>query len=184
MTVAEKCFFITYPCRIQEAFILNAATISRRGIPHSGDREQDARYLKSFRQVEICLGTMADYLADGAPIELLDLSRCWEMYINTHDLVIAWQVAVQSDLNRVNVPVDDLAKLDALALFLFNKARELGQLPMQNGRQSSMFAGLSTYRFNMNRQPATPTPDQLPQYKSTIDELSVHVMERNNNWGG
>lgn len=181
LTPAERCFFIYFECLIPEAFLYSQEIDALWGTPISGIRKRDQAAMTAERDMSICLADMAEYHARSAPVRLRNPYDAWKMYTHVKDLLVSWQVAVQNDINRNDIPVEELSKLDSLANMLYNMAVRYGGVPEKQIETRSMFNGLTAGR--LKRAPVAVEPVVAPEYKSVVDEITLTAIERSRSWG-
>lgn len=110
--IFKRMFLVRTP---REA-ILNRNEIEQWGSRSTGFRRYDEQLVGAYTQVYLPIAKIADIMHEGYHISLCDAAndskRMYE-YIQYH--LESWMQVINGSMHKVDAPIEDLRKLDALA---------------------------------------------------------------------
>lgn len=189
-TAAYKIFNYPFLCRIAQMHLVSEEVLRQTGALTTGNAEWDRAAAMEMVDVRLTIAAMAEYVAEGATIALLNPEDSAKIYRLIKEHLEAWYYEVQSNLHLLEVPTEDLRKLDTLAAYVYPYARYyLTERPF-HGRLATTLANLA--RGRGARVPEGPDAEaerkrlmreNTPaQHTPLADSIAAEAMQRRKAW--
>jgi len=186
-SAAYKIFHYYYNCLIPQHHLYTEEYVNTFGIPTTGNRDIDRNLAESAIEARMTISEMAQYVDDGATLEFLQPEKTAEIYEIIVEHLNNWRYKVDSSYQEVDVPIEDLKKLDYLAEQIFIIARNyMSDLTSTSGLLRNLDK-LSSGRFN--RKAKTPQQEAQQQkqrstatHKPIVELIEKTTFSRSNQW--
>lgn len=122
-TPAYKIFNYYWECIIPQHHLYSKDYIKTFGVPTSGNKEMDRVFANSNCNARLTIAEMAIVFDNGANITLKHQEQSADIYQIIIDHLVSWRKQVTDSQGRIDVPLDDLEKLDRLAAEVFKIAK-------------------------------------------------------------
>lgn len=168
-SAAYVIFHYYYRCYIPQSYLYSPDHIKEYGIMTSEDRNIDRALAQSQTLTRQTIAEMAELFDRGATITLEDPSQSAEIYTVLNEHLVTWVNQVQS-VNATEAPMQDLRKLEALAMEIYGIAKHyLKEAPGTN----TLFKGLKTLegRRGMSRISGVRESVTLPDQHTAVTEV-------------
>ncbi|MBE0438212.1 MAG: hypothetical protein IBX57_00400 [Gammaproteobacteria bacterium] len=184
-STAHILFKYYYKVYIPQAHLYSKEYITTFGIPTSGDREVDRNLANAKTLTQMTIVEMAEYLDEGANLTLEEPEKSVEIYKVVKDHLSNWQRLINNPYEEVEVPVEDLRKLDALAAEVFKIARIYMKEEPTGSKLFDNLNALTSRRF-LKRVADTPEERAIKnvnsEYKPVADTIAKTAFERRRQW--
>lgn len=189
-TPAYQIFHYEFLCRIAQMHLYSTEYLEQAGVVTTGSKEMDRASAMEMVDVRLTIAAMAEYISEGATIAVVNSEDCAKIYRLIRAHLENWQEKVQQSLHQIQVPAEDLRKLDAVAAYVYPYARyHLRERPF-HGRLVDALSNLRQGRGGMSRN--TPTEEKsrhmevvnsMPQAHTPMaDNIANHALQRRKTW--
>ncbi len=189
-TAAYKIFNYPFLCRIAQMHLTSEEVLRQTGTVTTGNAEWDRAAACEMVDVPLTIAAMAIYVDEGATIALINPEDTAKIYRLIREHLEAWYHEVQTNLHLMDVPTDDLRKLDALAAYVYPHARYyLTERPF-HGRLANTLASLAAARGAPLLQSPDPEAERkrlmrenTPAHHTPLaDSIATEAMRRRKAW--
>lgn len=178
-TPAYKIFHYLYRVYIPQHHLYTREYIEQFGIPSSGDSGVDRELANSKVLTRQTIAQMAELYNDGATMSLEDPSKSVEIYEVLKEHLRNWEAKVRNNVFEIDIPMDDLRKLDELAGEIFKVAK--GYMK-SNPTDSKLFSSLSRLNkrtgVKINDVRSNDTTVRDSEYKPVVDTIAKEQFSR------
>lgn len=119
LTVAEHIFKDVWLVQVPEMYLYSKEYLEVAGYPSSGDKDIDREMLRANRDMYLTIAGITLLHDEGARIIFKNPEDTGKIYKLLREHLENWKWVVDTQLNGVNPPVDDLRKMDALAAAIY-----------------------------------------------------------------
>lgn len=175
-----KIFHNYYEITMPQHHLYSQEYIETFGIPTSGDVNVDREMGNSPINARRTIAQIADLLSEGADITINKPDLSSEIYQCIRDYLREWQVRVNSSPVAIDVPLEDLQKLEFLAESLLPMVKET-QVFVE---KVSAFDAIGGIGFNKPTIQLTDTKknSQDNGYQSITQAISKEAFRKQKNW--
>lgn len=157
-TPAYKIWHYKFMCNIAQMHLVSAEFLELGGSVTSGIPAIDRQMANNTCTVQLSPAAMAQYLAEGASMTLVEMKDAATIYQMIYDHLSNWQLALQNNPHVVNAPLQDLQQLDALAAAIYPQARYHFRSDPFHGHLVSVLGGLARGRGGLGRTGSVINP--------------------------
>lgn len=182
-TAAYKVFKFYIDVQIPQHHLYNQDYIKEFGVPTTGDHKVDSALSKSMVNARMTIAQLAELLAEGSPIVLVDPEKSVFIYETIVEHLNNWRSKLESGFVGNNVPMEDLNKLDQLANEVYPLAKGfMDKTPSDSITSVLGMGSVNTSirrarRRNEQNQLEAPPPKQ-EGYVSIAENISKEVFRQ------
>lgn len=133
--------------------------LKEAGVVSSGNKAIDMQMMNNRRDVYLTAVAIALYFDEGAPVKLKNPRDAIEMYRTINQHLLNWKEVINTQFN-VKAPIEDLKKLDNLAVVLYPVAAQWAEF---KPREIGIFDKLLKRRPGISLHSKTESPTQHKQ---------------------
>ena len=187
---AYQIFHYDFHCRIAQMHLYSAEYLQQAGMLTTGNAAHDRATAMEMVDVRLTIAAMAEYISEGATIAVVQSEDCAKIYRLIQAHLDNWLKLVQENVHQVDVPADELRKLDAVAAAVYPYARyHLNQKPF-HGRLADALANLRRGRGGMSRNTPAEQKEQKQEVRNSLpqahtpmaDNIASHALQRRKAW--
>lgn len=131
-----KIFDYLYRVRINYMATRSIEDIRRNGTTVSGIASYDADIKNQMINMQLSIGQMVDYYAEGVPLYVCDPKDTKEIYESISEHIYAWKSRLERGVNIGDAPIEDLINMDKFANSVYAHAKYL----ICDNTENSIFA--------------------------------------------
>lgn len=190
-TAAYKIFHYDFECRIAEMHLNSEECLRMTGTLTTGNAAWDRALATQLRDVRLTIAAMAEYVAEGATFSITKPEDSAKIYRLIKEHLDEWMVHTQNSLHALDVPTDDLRKLDQLAGYVYPHARYFLKDKPFHGELANLLARISQRRGGLSRTKialdaaalSQPVVDSMPKVHTPLaDMIASNALERRKSW--
>ena len=121
-TPAERIGLYWYLVRIPQIFLITEQELAHKGIVSSGNARMDRDAILGEVDAQLRICDMAEILEEGGSFTITEPQKSVEIYNTIVEVLNDWRHTVERTIVG-DVPLDELRKLDALAVEVYKTAR-------------------------------------------------------------
>lgn len=181
-SAAYKIFNYFVECMIPAMYLYSQEYVKKFGLYTSGDADVDAQTYQSTVKANLTVAQMAQHLADGAALSLVNPDESKQIYQWIVEHLNDWTDEVAKDPNRRDdVPVADLRLLDQFAKEIYPMARQHMTTQVSGSR---LFRSLDRLNRRATVKRNLTTPEQVQNEVPTEHNPMAQVIAREINRRG
>lgn len=189
-TPAFKIFHFNYLCMIAQMHLYDTEYLEQGGSMTTGNAAMDRSLAESKVQVQLTIAAMVSYHREGVPFTICNPEDSAKIYLIIREHLLDWKSRVETNPGIIQVPLDDLKALEALAAEIYPHARHyLYERPF-HGRLFDTINGIASRRGIARKAPAeaAETPrlrdaNPLPtKHSPLMDSVSQSLTDRKKSW--
>lgn len=175
-TSAYKIFHYYYQCQIPQHYLYSQEYMEVFGLPTTGQSDVDRELSQSMVPAQLTIAQMAEYLDEGASIVLIDPYEAATIYGIVNDHLENWRVHTVG-FGGLEVPMEDLRKLDALAKEVFKVGRAYLPQPEKEDPINRFFDTMDSRR-GTRRTWETHAPTRPSEHKPISELIAKETFKR------
>lgn len=176
-TPAFKIFHYYYEVYVPQYALYGENYLQDYGFPTTGNRETDRAMANQRTLCQLTLAQMAEHIDNGISVILADPTKSMELYEIVNKHLIEWKQKASFD-RHINVPLEDLKKLEVLAVNLYDIAKATGQVKATNSRLFGSIDSISPIKANTSNT----NSNVKQQHETVVDGISKEVFSRKKSW--
>jgi hypothetical protein len=183
-SAAYRIFHWYYKAFLPQYALYSRDYLENFGIPTTQNREIDRELSKTLTLCQVTISDMAEHLDNGVNIRLEDPKTSVEIYKTVREHLMDWDRIVRDSVGDINPPLDDLRKLDRLAVELYKIAKGYFE---QAPSDSKLFQAIDRLesRRAISRKPLAALPEHRKvQAEHTLitDSIAKEVFAKSRRW--
>lgn len=175
--VEDRLFNYRYQVYIAPIHLYSEEYLKRFGVPATGDKEIDREYMHTPILVYMTAVDMVVHFSNGVDLTLRDPKDSVEIYEHLTEHLGRWETVLERVKHPIDVPIEDLRKMDEFALKIEPMARsyKAGDLTVNPYHRKLFGKGANTItRFRISKdQPTPPTRSSTDRVTSRSPFLSA-----------
>jgi hypothetical protein len=187
---AYQIFHYDFHCRIAQMHLYSAEYLQQAGMLTTGNPAHDRAVATEMVDVRLNIAAMAEYIAEGATLAVVQSEDCAKIYRLIKAHLDNWKERVETSLHQIDVPVDDLRKLEAVAAAVYPYARyHLKEKPFHGRLVDALFnlrrgrGGMSRHTPEEQKAQHKEVVESLPQAHTPMaDNIASHALQRRKGW--
>lgn len=189
-TAAYKIWHYPFLVHISQMHLVSTEFLTQGGSPTSGNAQIDRNMANEKMQAQFTIAALTMLHDEGTTFSLVEPADSARIYLIIREHLNDWMTSVQNSPNMIEIPIDDLRKLEALAKEIYVWARHYMQEQPFHGTLLNRIAALQARRGGFQRQAPPKTPgaiqkkinEQPLQHTPMADAIAQTVGERKKLW--
>lgn len=179
-TPAFKIWHYYWQCMISQHYVLNDAITQQFGFPTCGDKNIDRNLANAKMRVQLTINDMVEYFDEGAEIDILDIQDSIKIYQIVYEHLNEWHSATHTNAALVDVPVEDLRKMDRFATDLWRIVKGHVAAKPMGGQLANRLRAMEGRRV-FGRKTKEESKREVPdEHKSLSEDIGKETFRRTN----